>query len=132
MARSPKVKSSEIIWDGMMPVVYNSGHLAFAAGAVSNQGEAIAPCDLTIKKIIIRVLTTTSNAGAKLNFGITTDSDKFLDSYVITDLAAGVYEIDGSALADATIDKGEAVMFELEAASAAGTLAATVVCFPRE
>ncbi len=128
---SPSVKSSAVQWDGGKTLVLNSGLVAFGTGASSNLGAVIAPCDLTVKSAKLYIGTSPSSANAKVNFGTVADPDAYLDAYSCNGLAAGEYDIIAATeWVGKAIPKGTLMVFELEAATAVGNAALTLVAVP--
>jgi hypothetical protein len=132
MSKSPVVKSSEVQYDGAGTLTVNTGKQSFAVGAVSRVAEFIAPCDLTVVRAELYVGVKPTSANAKLNLGIDTDSDAFLNALDCNALTANtLYDV----LADSTwitktIPRGSVVSFELEAATAVGDISASFVFAP--
>jgi hypothetical protein len=115
-----------------MTLAVHSGRQSWAAGAVSNLGAIVAPCDGVIVSLDIAVLVAANNAGAKLNFGTVADPDAYLDAYPLNAVGAGVYQVvNATEMVGRNVSKGDVLVFELEAASATGSLAATAIIAPR-
>lgn len=129
--KSPEYRTSAAQWDGAMPVVINSPQMSFiSSAAVDNQGTFVAPCDLDITEALLRVLATTGSSLALLNIGKQGAAASFLADYSIDAVAAGLHTIAASAFATRRISRGDAVDFQLEQATAAGTIAVSLVCMP--
>jgi len=129
--KSVSVRSSDVQFDGGLNLVVNSGLVAFGIGASSNLGAVVAPCDLTVKSAKLYIGTSPTSANAKVNFGTVADSDAYLNAYSCNGLAAGEYDlIAATEWVTKSIPKGTLMVFELEAATAVGNAALTLVLVP--
>lgn len=133
MSKAGVAKTSELVYDGKSPQRLNFGPTAWAVGAVSNLGSFVAPCDLEIVGIHLHSPVAATSAAAKVNIGIQGDSDSCLDGYLVQNLT-GAYDVPMTdpLLVNKYVNKGDIVSAELEAATAVGTIAGTVVFMPRQ
>ena len=135
MSKSPEFRTSAGQFDGALPIVINSPIMTLTATAagLQDQGSFLAPCDLEIVRALIKVLSSTTSSLAALDIGERGDPDSYLDAYPLTDLVAGLHELDltASQFATLNINKGDVVEFSSPQATAAGVIAVSLVCMPR-
>lgn len=132
MTISPKVRSSEVLFDGALNVVMPIGRAAFATAAQDNIAAFVAPCDLTIKRLELRLLASTTATAAKLSIGNSTASGAILSALPLNARAAGEYDVPMTATqwTKKTLTKGEYVKIKLPAATAVGSFAGSLICAP--
>lgn len=131
MAKSGYNASAQV-WDGAMPMKFGISRAAFATAAQDNLSGLVAPCDLTVVAALIRVLASTTATAAKLYIGNQTASGAFLTGYPLNAKAAGAYDIIlASQWTTRNIARGDYIKTKLPAATAVGSFAGCLVCFPK-
>lgn len=132
----PGVRASQVMWDGAIPIVVQTGRQAWAASAVSNLGGVVVPWRAYLQRVWLRPLVTATSANALVNLGTESDADGILDGYSLENVAPGLIELsqDGDFVsAEARIiPAGSTVLFELEAATAVGAVALAALLVPAE
>ena len=135
MSKSPEFRTSAGQFDGALSVVIPSPVITLTATAagVQDQGPFLAPCDLKIVRALVKVIASTTSSLARLDIGERADPDSYLDAFPLTNLVAGLHELDLTATSFATLNiaKGDVVEFSTPQATAAGVIAVSLVCMPR-
>ena len=132
MAKSPDHRTSAGAYDGALPIVQSAGKTAHGTSAVDDLGGFVAPCDLTLVQLDLRVNVAATHADAEFNIGVNADPDANVDAYDLTDVAAGHVSIpmDNAAVVSRTVSAGDYVKGYLGAASAVGSVSFTAVWMP--
>lgn len=131
MSKSPQVRSDRVLWDGGQPHLHNSGVQAWAVGAVSNLGVFVAPCRMKLLGVFFNSPVAATSANAKLNVGKIGTTNYFVNGFLCQNLTGFNAIPDGDAsIVQTVLERGEAALIELQAATAVGTIAVTVVWVP--
>tara|TARA_R110002153_G_scaffold274298_2_gene448186 strand:+ start:7720 stop:8130 length:411 start_codon:yes stop_codon:yes gene_type:complete len=132
MAKSTDHQTSAGRYDGGLPVVQRVGKTAWATGAVDDLGGFVAPCDLTLVQLDLRVNVAATSAAALFNLGTSDTADSAVINYTLENIAAGHYQVamSNAAVITRTVLAGQYVKGQFEAATAVGSMSFTAVWMP--
>ncbi len=105
MSKSGGVLASRILFDGTPGLIVAPFKLQKAASLVSGAA-AFAPVDLIIVSVPFRIKTVFTDASTVLDIGADDNTDAFLDGFVLTDVAAGMYDLVNETFVTKTIPAG--------------------------
>lgn len=132
MGKATDHQTSAGRYDGGIPIVQHVPKTAWDTAAVDDLGGFVAPCDLTLVQLDVYVNVTATSATAKFNVGDAGDPDQNVDAYPLTDVAAGHYQVPMSdaTVVSRTVSAGDYVKFQLQAATAVGSVSFSAVWMP--
>lgn len=133
MAVAPQTKSSRIQWDGAQLMQVQLPYTAFGVSAVDNVMTFVAPCDLTLKQVVLRMVASTASANAEFAVGDATASGSYRTAYLVQNKVTNTVEdldLANAAWVKKTMVKGDVMKVKLKAATAAGAIAGTFVFAP--
>lgn len=132
-AKAPQAQSSAVQFDGAMNVAHNIGRIAYATTAAQdNLMPIVAHGPVTIKKLLFKILASTTASTATIKIGDASSASAYHGPINFKNQAAGaVVEVDmtASLWVKKTMEKGDYLKL---LASAAGTavIAGVVVLAP--
>lgn len=131
MTKAAAAKTGDLLYDGLRQVSMHVPKTAWAVGAVPNLGGFVAPCDLTLVQIDYAVTATATSANAKLDLGVEGALTRLLNGFSFNGVTgSGQISMTDVLMLTRTVLKGEYVQFNLEAATAVGSLALTAYWVP--
>jgi hypothetical protein len=133
MTKAKAVRSSEIQFDGTIPLVVNSPAMTLHT-AQANQGSFVAPCNGTIVAIEGNLIEAPGTAADTIDIGTRANDDALVAAYSIaTSDATGSFNIplDDATVISLAVSKGDVIEFTTHgAATTTGIVALSVVIMP--